>query len=378
VTVRGVIGSRGDAVLAGVIGALFLVEILAESSFDSHRAVSIPAALALAATLAPRRRWPLLGMVGGVVVLELSNLAAPPLANTATFVLAYALAIYSGGRYASDRSAVVGAVLVVLSIPLAAIEPGEPFSVSDAAFIAIFFIGPFAVGRVIRRRHARERDLEGLALALEAEARSAVAAERARIARELHDLVSHAISVMVLQARGGRAMLETDRDDARAALDTIERAGEQALAEMRRLLGLLHDGDGAPSLAPQPGLRQLDELVGRLATIGLPVDVTIEGEPIDLPPSIDLSAYRIVQEALTNALKHAGPARAHVTVRYAVAELELEITDDGPGTGNGGGSGRGLAGIRERVAVYGGMLESGPRREGGYALRARLPLGSVG
>jgi signal transduction histidine kinase len=145
---------------------------------------------------------------------------------------------------------------------------------------------------------------------------------------------------------------------------------------MRRLLGMLRENDEELALAPQPSLRRIDELVASMTATGLPVDLTVEGEPVELPPGVDVSAYRIVQEALTNALKHAGPARARVILRYSADDLELEILDDGSGNGHGGGSGHGLHGIRERVAVYGGQLESGARPEGGYALRARLPLGS--
>jgi signal transduction histidine kinase len=146
---------------------------------------------------------------------------------------------------------------------------------------------------------------------------------------------------------------------------------------MRRLLGMLRRNDEELALAPQPSLTRLDELAAGLTTTGLPVEITIEGEPIELPPGIDVSAYRIVQEALTNALKHAGPASAHVIVRYLPGELELEVLDDGAGNGGGGGSGHGLDGIRERVGIYGGELDARARPEGGYALRARLPLGSA-
>ncbi len=143
---------------------------------------------------------------------------------------------------------------------------------------------------------------------------------------------------------------------------------------MRRLLGLLRSDDAELALAPQPSLAQLDRLVAQIREAGLPVEVEVEGEPVELPPGVDLSAYRIVQEALTNALRHAGPAHAHVRVRYRADELELEITDDGPGATNGDGGGHGLVGMRERVAVYGGELRAGSRLEGGFALRARLPL----
>jgi signal transduction histidine kinase len=205
-------------------------------------------------------------------------------------------------------------------------------------------------------------------------AQEAVAEERTRIARELHDVVAHAISLIVLQARGGRRMLSDDPDETRRALDVIEHAGEQALGEMRRLLGLLRDDEPELTLAPPPSLRRIDELVAGTRASGLPVEVVIEGEPVELPPGVDVSAYRIVQEALTNALKHAGPAHARVTITYARDAVDLAIVDDGPGVPSANGGGYGLAGMRERVAVYGGRLESGARPEGGYALRVRLPL----
>jgi signal transduction histidine kinase len=181
---------------------------------------------------------------------------------------------------------------------------------------------------------------------------------------------------MLLQARGGRRMLASDPEETRRALDAIDHAGEQALVEIRRLLGVLRETEVEPELAPRPSLARIDELIAQFTGTGLSIQLTVEGEPVELPPGIDVSAYRIVQEALTNTLKHAGPADARVIVRYTPDELELEILDDGPGTTNGGGSGHGLAGLRERVSIYGGELESGPRIAGGYALRARLPLGS--
>jgi signal transduction histidine kinase len=338
-------------------------------------------ALLFSATLAARRRSPLLALLTGVGVIVLDNQSGPPLADTATFLFGFAVALYSTGRFAGGRAALVGGLAVVAALPLAVIEPGQPFSLADSAFIAIFVVGPWLAGRVVRRRQQREHGLEARATALElerdAKAREAVLEERARIARELHDVVGHAISVMLLQARGGRRMLATDPDETRRALDAIDHAGAQALAEMRRLLGVLRQSEEELALAPRPSLTRIDELVAQLTGTGLPVQLTVEGEPFELPPGIDVSAYRIVQEALTNALKHAGPARTQVIVRYTPADLELEILDDGPGTGNGDGSGHGLAGLRERVAVYGGEFDAGRRPQGGYALRARLPLGSA-
>ena len=198
--------------------------------------------------------------------------------------------------------------------------------------------------------------------------------ERTRIARELHDVVAHAISVIVLQARGARHALSAEPEDARGAIDSIEETATQALGEMRRLLGMLRESDEEVALAPQPSLAHLDALVAHVRDAGVPVDVRVEGTPRELAPGVDLSAYRIVQEALTNALKHAGQARVRVFVRYGDDLLEVEVADTGAGGVNGGTPGHGLAGMRERVAVFGGELESGPRTEGGYAVRARLPL----
>jgi signal transduction histidine kinase len=181
---------------------------------------------------------------------------------------------------------------------------------------------------------------------------------------------------MVLQARGGRRVLQAEPAEAREAFTAIERTGHQALEEMRRLLGMLRRSDEELALTPQPSVKELHRLVEQVQAAGLPVHVAVEGEPRELPPGVDLSAYRIVQEALTNALKHAGPARARVLLRYRADDLEVEIADDGPGTGDGSGSGQGLIGMRERVSVYGGELEAERRPEGGFVLRARLPLGS--
>jgi signal transduction histidine kinase len=201
-----------------------------------------------------------------------------------------------------------------------------------------------------------------------------VAEERARIARELHDVVAHSISVMVVQAGAERRALRDDRAETREVLETIETTGRQTLAEMRRLLGMLRRSDDEIELAPQPGMEHVDALVDQVREAGLPVTLDVEGRRVPLPAGVDLSAYRIVQEALTNALKHAGPASARVTVRYGDGELELDIVDDGAGAVNGNGGGHGLIGMRERVTMFGGDLDAGARREGGYAVRARLPI----
>jgi signal transduction histidine kinase len=355
--VKRALDRHGDLLLALVSAALFAVQVGGDPG-------ALATGVAFSATLAVRRRRPLIPLAAGVALIELSNLAFPALGNTGTFFVGFVCAIYAAGRHTRRHATALAAGLVAVALPLATIEPGEPFSASDAAFIAVALAGPFLAGLTLRRRHERSA----------AEASQAVADERVRIARELHDVVAHAISVMVLQARGGRRKLPPGADETRTALDEIERAGEQALAEMRRLLALLRDEDEEPDLAPQPSLSRLDELVAGLRASGLPVALTVEGAPRGLPPGVEVTAFRIVQEALTNALKHAGPARAQVILRYSPSQLELEVLDDGGGTGDGAGTGHGLAGMRERVAIYGGELHSGRRPEGGYALRARLPL----
>jgi signal transduction histidine kinase len=210
----------------------------------------------------------------------------------------------------------------------------------------------------------RERDLT---------AREAVVEERARIARELHDVIAHNVSMMVIQAGAERRVLE-ETSPTREVLETVERIGRSALTEMRRLVGMLRSEDADP-LAPQPGLRDLSTLVTQVREAGLPVDLVVEGEPCELPAGIDLSAYRIVQEALTNALKHAGEARAAVRVQYGADALELEIADNGTGSAKAPESGgHGLVGMRERVALYGGRLDAGRRSGGGFSVRVVLPI----
>jgi signal transduction histidine kinase len=218
-------------------------------------------------------------------------------------------------------------------------------------------------GRAIRAERERE-----------AEARRAVMEEHARIARELHDVIAHNVSVMVVQAAAGADVFDTSPERALQTLVAIEATGRQALAELRRLLDT---EPGENALAPQPGLARLDALAGQVRAAGLAVELRVEGEPFPLPSGADLSAYRIVQEALTNTLKHANATRASVLVRYARDQLELEVCDDGRGRLAGGdGGGRGIIGMRERATLYGGDLQAGPAPGGGFAVRARFPIGA--
>ena len=371
---RPLLHKHGDVVMA--VGLAIVAELeLFLLHLDYERSIFVPLMLLVPLALIWRTRYPVAVLAVNVAAWVVIDLYTPADEDPLTLAITLAIAVYSVGAHTYGRRAAVGAALVAGMALLATAVDWNQESVVDLlgnfTFFAAIFGGTWLAGRAIRGRRGRERDL---IVEREEKARLAVQEERARIARELHDVVAHAISVIVLQARGARHAVDTEPEDARDALDAIEVTATQALREMRRLLGMLREDDEAVALAPQPSLTHLDALVTRVRDAGLPVELRVEGEPRELAPGVDLSAYRIVQEALTNALKHAGRARAHVLVRYGDDVLELEVTDTGVGAQNGAGSGHGLAGMRERVAVFGGRLESGPRSEGGYAVRARLPL----
>ena len=276
------------------------------------------------------------------------------------------------------RSSVLGLLLLYAGTIVVNVQADQN-SVANFVFPAMFFTLFWAASSFVQTREERFREAEEwarrMALANEAEASRAVGEERQRIARELHDVIAHSVSVMTVQAGAVRRLLLPGQERERQALETVEATGRQALTEMRRLVGLLREQGATPEFAPQPSMKTLDVLVGTVREAGLPVELAVEGEPRELPPGVDLSAYRVVQEALTNALKYAGPARAWVTVRWRERELELEIANDGRSQAIGGdGGGHGLAGMSERVSLYGGSIETGVRGGGGFVVTAHLPL----
>jgi signal transduction histidine kinase len=242
----------------------------------------------------------------------------------------------------------------------------------------LWLVAAWAVGRTVRSwRHqnvALEAANRELTEQRELRAQAAVAVERGRIARELHDVVAHNVSMIVVQAGAAARVLHGEQPDVRNALEVIAATGRETVDEMRTLLGVLRSDDGPSALKPQPGLADLDQLVSGVREAGLPVIVRIEGSPRPLPQAMDLSAFRIVQEALTNTLKHAGPARAEVTVRYEEGLVTLEIADTGRGPYGARGTGHGLVGMRERATMFGGELEAAGAEGGGFTVRARLPL----
>jgi len=290
--------------------------------------------------------------------------------------LPFLLAIYSVAAHADRRRATIGGVLAaaaILAIDAPAMLAGAipPNDVYGWFLYALAWI----LGRMLRRRQELAAALQDRAARLErdqeAKARSAVVDERARIARELHDVIAHSLSVIVVQAAAERRVLGQEHATTKEVLGSIEHTGRQALVELRRLLGVIRKTNDRPALQPQPTLAHLDELLEQVRDAGLAVQLQTKGEPVPLPPGVDLSAYRIVQEALTNVLKHAHASHAEVLVGYHPGELELEISDDGHGPTDGPG-GHGLVGMRERVALYGGTLQAGQRDGGGYRLHARL------
>ena len=353
-------------------------------------AVAVPITVLLCLVIALRRWIPekmlLLAAVLGLAQLVLDMAVVP--ADFAMLVIVYTVAA-DGARWASRFGLVAG----LCAAPLSQIRwPDQHSSALGQVLAAVFLSVPFALawvlGDSIRTRRAYFAQLEERAARLEkereAQAKVAVAAERARIARELHDVVAHNVSVMVVQADGAAYVLDSAPDQAKKALETISGTGRQALAEMRRLLGVLRTGEHQESgeYVPQPDVEQLDDLIEQCRTSGLPVDYKVEGTPRPLPSGVELTAYRIVQEALTNTRKHGGPnTGASVRLVYFDDGLGLLVEDDGKGAphelyedGGVDGQGHGLIGMRERVGMVGGTLDAGPRPGGGFRISALLPL----
>jgi signal transduction histidine kinase len=370
-----------DALLAAAVTAMVLVDLSSPADAVGVRPTDLWAVLlSLLQTLplAFRRRAPLPALaltIAGVCAYYSLGYEVTD-GTLATFVGVYTVAAYE------DRPrSLVGLGLLAVGMTWYWLARAEPFDPTTPVWIGILGLLSWGLGEHVRTRRAYTAEVEALAERLERaralEARQAAWQERARLARELHDVIGHTVNVMVIQAGAGRRTLASDLGLAERAFQTIESTGRAALDELDRLLGILRTADDEPDLPPQPGLEQLRTLAGRFEDAGLPVEITVEGDQVPLPRSLDQSAYRIIQEALTNALRHAGGATAQVAVRYGHDRLELEVSDDGRGSRksrNHHGGGRGLIGIRERVALFGGDLEAGPRAAGGFVVRCRLPL----
>jgi signal transduction histidine kinase len=330
--------------------------------------------LALLASLpiAVRRRFPVAVFAITLAAALLADIAYDSFQLLGALVALYTVAAHRG----RPRSAQV-AVATALALPFLKIGESGPGNIELAAAYGAC-AAAWLLGDNLRTRRAYLRELEDRAARLEREreenARRAAADEQARIARELHDIIAHNVSVMTVQAAAAGDAFETQPGKVREALGSIESTGREALTELRRLLGNVRLGDGPGTFAPQPGLARLDDLIEQVRATGLEVELTVEGSPRDLPPSIDLSAYRIVQEALTNTIKHAQASKANVVVRYGSEALELEVVDDGRGAVDGARRGHGIIGMRERAALFGGELEAGSSPNGGFSVHSRIPL----
>jgi signal transduction histidine kinase len=365
-----------------LIGALLTTAMLElilgrESSPMSIR-YAIPLAAVLIAPLFARRRFPFvapasywviataISFVDGALIPFMVSLF--PVGLVAAFLL---------GNQRDLRRAWAGLAIVLGGIITVVYNiPGH--ATAEIVVIPVDFAIAWAAGFVLRDRAQKQEAAEIRATQAEREreaaARVAVAEERARIARELHDIVAHAVSVMVLQVGAVRHQLPAEMDEQGGALKDVELAGRRALGEMRRLLSAMRREGEEAELVPQPGLDGLDSLIDEISRAGLPVELHVDGEPVPLPRGIDLSAYRIVQEGLTNALKHANASDADVTFRYRPDELEIEVRDNGLGTMTTDGLGHGLVGVRERVKIYGGEMNAGTANGGGFVLSTRFPL----
>jgi len=331
--------------------------------------------LLLALPLVWRRRFPLL-----VWSLLLAGVAVQALVSGDAFegldlLVPLGLGSYAVAAFGSRSRALVGLGLFVAVYPIYALEDHNIRSGGQQAWSGAFFgllaLAVWLAGIFVSSR----RDAAALiaeATALKREAEAAVAEERSRIARELHDIISHTVSVIGLQAGAAERMLDRDPDRAREPLQSIQERARESVLELRRLFGILREGEDRAELSPQPRLAQLRVLLEQVRGAGLDVELHVEGKALPLPPGVELSAYRIVQEALTNVLKHAHASRADVLLRYGDGALELEVTDDGVGAA-ANGSGHGLIGMRERAAVYGGTLATGRRPTGGFFVTAQLP-----
>ena len=369
-----------DVAVPVVLAVLAVTQLVSDRPPGSPTLQTV-SALAAVLPLAARRRAPLtvtLVVMSAVVVQVLAAGGEP--ATFASF-LAAMVCVYTLAREARPVPMAVGLLFVAAAVVATAFlqartTPVQPF---EAVYPLVYFGIAGGLGAFVRQRALRLSAVEDRAVALESElereAELAAAEERTRIARELHDVVAHGLSLMVVQAEAAEEMLTLSPEAAAQPLHRVQQTGRESLAEMRRLLGVLRTADSGPSATvPQPSLRRVPELVREAAEAGLPVEVTVHGEPVELPPGRELAAFRIVQEALTNVRRHAHATRASVELAYTPTSLRIDVTDDGRGR-TGDHTGHGLIGMRERAALYGGTLDAGPADGGGFRVTAVLPVG---
>ena len=369
-----------DEALAGALAVLAGAEILT-GQVSGPRAAAVPLALLMTLPLAVRRRYPLPVTVAVTASFLLNWAAGVDMYSYWASIVAGLVTAYTAAAHLRPRLATAALACLYAAIAVSALH-----GPSGLLWGGILVGGAALAGFALRDRRRHVSQLAELAhqleLARDENARAAVAGERARIARELHDVVAHSVSVMVVQAGAAEEVLGADPGKAREPLRSVQDTGRQALVELRRLLGVLRTDRSEAALAPQPGLDQVGALAAQVREAGLAVELRVDGARDGIPAGVDLAAYRIVQEALTNVLKHATASHAAVHVGYRPDAIELQVLDDGHGPIGPGhdsaGTGQGLIGMRERASLYGGVVEARPRAEGGFAVRARLPVRSAG
>jgi signal transduction histidine kinase len=365
-----------DIALAVGLTAWMVAEVWAENLQPAG--VTIPLTIVAGASLAWRRLYPIpvALLVTAVSIAEAA--AGMTLHSAVSPVVALFLVSWSIGAYEDRRRAILGLTLLVsgvwVSMAVDMLRGTDHYVGTDFPWIGALVLAPGVLGIAFGARTRSLRAAEARTQLLELERREAIASERARIARELHDVIAHSVSVMTVQAGAAEEMLKTDPARAFEPVRAIQDTGRGALVEMKRLVGVLRDDDEDVGLAPQPGLGDVERLLEQMRNAGLEVDLRIEGAERPVPPGVDLSAYRVIQEALTNTLKHTGGAPAIVTVRFGDDALEVEVTDAGSGAPARRDSGHGLVGMRERVGIFGGTFDAGPGAAGGFVVRALLPL----
>jgi signal transduction histidine kinase len=371
-----------DMALAAGLALLAVLDLALSSDVESwggRGPLQVVLALACTLPLAWRVRYPIATVVvvmaaGGLLVAMAAPHQAPFEVFIGSVLAAYSIGAHTAGR---GRWLALGLMFSV-GLPFMVAADHRGMAIGNSLAPIAWLMGSWAVGAIIRGRRVRTAELEllteELARQRDLQAQAAVAVERGRIARELHDVVAHNVSMMVVQAGAAERVIQGDQPEVREALSAIAETGRETIDEMRLLLGVLRRTDDTVALAPQPGLNDLEQLIRNVACTGLNVGLRVEGTQLPVPPGVDLSAYRIVQEALTNVMKHAGPASAEVTVRYDRDYIEVEVRDDGRVQVTAQGSGNGLIGMHERAAMLGGELRAGACKDGGFAVLARLPI----
>ena len=367
-------GIRFDLALAVLLTASTQVELLLADAVEGSRVVQHLSFALLTGAVALRRTRPI-ASAAGVAIGMTAQTALAGDAPVLGGLLAAIVSTYSVAAYTHGSRRIVGGAVIAAGVIGSGLVHADSRTLDDFAGNLLIFGVLFALGSVLNRRREQTAELSRDLAAERRRAERTLADERARIARELHDVIAHHVSAMTLQAGAARQVLGLDPDRAREPLEVVEEHGRRAIDEMRRLLGILREApaETAGNGHAQPSLRGLQDLADHVA---LDVDIRTHGEPVALPAGVDLAAYRIVQEALTNAVRHSGGDRATVDVTYAPREVAIRVVDDGIAQPVAGGGGHGLVGMRERAALYGGSLEAGPGPAGGFEVRAVLPLGT--